>query len=81
MTVTSDRHTQQTALSVDAFLARYGDSNRYELIDGEVFDLDPRVSMSRSQPLSPQNSASKSMRLLCLGLFCSEAYYAPLARG
>jgi Uma2 family endonuclease len=41
MTVTSDRPVQQTALSVDAFLARYGDNNRYELIDGEVFDLEP----------------------------------------
>lgn len=28
-------------LSFDDFIARYGDSNRYELIDGEVFDLEP----------------------------------------
>ncbi len=41
MTVTTNRPTQQTALSVEEFLARYGDSNRYELIDGEVFDLEP----------------------------------------
>lgn len=39
MTVARDRPTQQTALSVDAFLARYGDSNRYELIDGAGFNL------------------------------------------
>ncbi|TYQ31006.1 Uma2 family endonuclease [Pseudanabaena sp. UWO310] len=28
-------------LSFDDFIARYGDSNRYELIDGEAFDLEP----------------------------------------
>lgn len=32
---------QQTPLSFDEFIARYGDDNRYELIDGEVFDLEP----------------------------------------
>lgn len=31
----------QQPLSVDEFLARYGGNNRYELIDGEVFDLEP----------------------------------------
>lgn len=25
----------------DEFLARYGDVNRYEVINGEVFDLEP----------------------------------------
>ncbi|ASC71049.1 hypothetical protein XM38_019980 [Halomicronema hongdechloris C2206] len=28
-------------LTIDEFLAGYGDDNRYELIDGEVFDLEP----------------------------------------
>jgi Uma2 family endonuclease len=32
---------QQKPLSFDEFLARYGGDNRYELIDGEVFDLEP----------------------------------------
>lgn len=32
---------QPKPLSFDEFLARYGDDNRYELIDGEVFDLEP----------------------------------------
>jgi len=32
---------QQKPLSVDEFLARHGDDNHYELIDGEVFDLEP----------------------------------------
>lgn len=33
--------TQQKPLSVDEFLAQYGNDNRYELIDGEIFDLEP----------------------------------------
>jgi Uma2 family endonuclease len=37
----NDQLIQQQPLSVDEFLARYGDDNRYELIDGEVFDLEP----------------------------------------
>jgi Uma2 family endonuclease len=32
---------QQQPISFDEFLARYGRDNRYELIDGEVFDLEP----------------------------------------
>lgn len=38
MTIASDQAIQQKLLSFDEFLARYGDNNRYELIDGEVFD-------------------------------------------
>lgn len=41
MTVATDEPIQQRPLSVDEFLARYGGDNRYELIDGEVFDLEP----------------------------------------
>ncbi|WP_019501865.1 Uma2 family endonuclease [Pseudanabaena sp. PCC 6802] len=41
MTIATDRSLQQTPLSFDEFLARYGGDNRYELIDGEVFDLEP----------------------------------------
>jgi Uma2 family endonuclease len=32
---------QQKSLSVAEFLTQYGNDNRYELIDGEVFDLEP----------------------------------------
>lgn len=32
---------QQQPISFDEFLTRYGSDNRYELIDGEVFDLEP----------------------------------------
>jgi Uma2 family endonuclease len=41
MTVTTDRPRQQKPLSFDEFLAQYGGDKRYELIDGEVFDLEP----------------------------------------
>lgn len=41
MTIAADRLKQQQPISVDEFLARYGGDNRYELIDGQVFDLEP----------------------------------------
>ncbi|GET39159.1 Uma2 family endonuclease [Microseira wollei] len=41
MTISIDQPIQQKPLSFDEFLARYGGENRYELIDGEVFDLEP----------------------------------------
>jgi Uma2 family endonuclease len=44
MSIAIDQPIQRTPLSVDEFLARYGDDNRYELIDGEVFDLEPTGS-------------------------------------
>ena len=44
MTITIDQAIQQKPLSFDDFLDRYGGDNRYELIDGEVFDLEPTGS-------------------------------------
>lgn len=41
MTFAINQPTQQKPLSFDEFLAHYGGDNRYELIDGEVFDLEP----------------------------------------
>lgn len=41
MTPPIDPAIQQRSLSFDEFLDRYGGDNRYELIDGEVFDLEP----------------------------------------
>jgi len=41
MAITTDRPIQQKALSFDEFLVRYRDDNRYELIDGAIFDLEP----------------------------------------
>jgi len=40
MTIATEIPIQQQLLSFGDFLVRYGDSNRYELIDGEVFDLE-----------------------------------------
>jgi Uma2 family endonuclease len=44
MTVALEQQIQQKHLSFDDFLDRYGGDNRYELIDGEVFDLEPTGS-------------------------------------
>lgn len=41
MSIAIDQSVQQKPLNFDEFLARYGTDNRYELIDGEVFDLEP----------------------------------------
>jgi Uma2 family endonuclease len=41
MTIASDQPIQQKSLSFDEFIACYGSDKRYELIDGEVFDLEP----------------------------------------
>lgn len=38
---TAIAHPTQQPLRFDEFMARYGGDNRYELIDGEVFDLEP----------------------------------------
>jgi Uma2 family endonuclease len=41
MTLAIDLPIQQKPFSFDEFIARYGGDKRYELIDGEVFDLEP----------------------------------------
>jgi Uma2 family endonuclease len=41
MALATDRPTQPISLSFEDFLAQHGDDNRYELIDGELFDLEP----------------------------------------
>lgn len=41
MTIAIDQPIQQKPISFDEFIARYGGDNHYELIDGEVFDLEP----------------------------------------
>lgn len=41
MTIAINQPIQQQPLSFDEFLALYDGDNRYELIDGEVFDLEP----------------------------------------
>ncbi|RZM82945.1 Uma2 family endonuclease [Leptolyngbya iicbica] len=41
MALAIDHSAPQKPLSFDEFLAQYGGDNRYELIDGEVFELEP----------------------------------------
>jgi Uma2 family endonuclease len=41
MTIAIGQPIQHKLLSFDEFLTHYGGDNRYELIDGEVFDLEP----------------------------------------
>lgn len=41
MTIAINQFIQEKPLRFEEFLARYGGDNRYELIDGEVFDLEP----------------------------------------
>jgi Uma2 family endonuclease len=44
MTITINQPIQQQLISFEEFLVRYGGDNRYKLIDGEVFDLEPTGS-------------------------------------
>jgi hypothetical protein len=61
MAIAIDPPIQQKPLSFDEFLAHYGGNNRYELIDGEVFDLEHSITLNvesiyvnkRSQHNSP----------------------------
>ncbi|MBG1257725.1 Uma2 family endonuclease [Nostoc commune] len=41
MAIATDRPIQQKAPNFEEFLVRYRDDNRYELIDGDIFDLEP----------------------------------------
>lgn len=41
MSIAISQPIQQKPLSFDDFLSQYSGDNRYELIDGEVFDLEP----------------------------------------
>ena len=53
MTITIDQAVQHQPLNFDEFLIRYGGDNRYELIDGEVFDLEPTGSHEKVAALIP----------------------------
>jgi Uma2 family endonuclease len=41
MTLAINHSVQNEPLNVEEFLVHYSGNNRYELIDGEVFDLEP----------------------------------------
>ena len=46
----NDQATNQKLLSFDEFIDRYGGDNHYEIIDGEVFDLEPTGSHEEVAP-------------------------------
>lgn len=48
MALARDLSTPSIALSFEDFLVRYGDDSRYELSDGELFDLEPTGSHVRA---------------------------------
>jgi Uma2 family endonuclease len=41
MTIAIERPAQPQSITFEEFLTQYGDDDRYELIDGEVFDSEP----------------------------------------
>lgn len=58
-----------SALSVDAFIAQYGDDPRYELADGELIDMEPTGPTRQSAVSSPSKLGWTSRRLGFLGAF------------
>jgi hypothetical protein len=44
MPIAIERPIQQKPITLEEFLTQYGDDDRYELIDGEVFDLEPTIT-------------------------------------
>jgi hypothetical protein len=40
MPIAIEHPIQQKPITLEEFLIKYGDDDRYELIDGEVFDLE-----------------------------------------
>jgi len=65
-TQASDQPIQHQPLSFDEFLASYGGDNRYELIDGEVFDLEPTGQHVREAPLKEVEVAAFITAKLCV---------------
>jgi Uma2 family endonuclease len=64
---------QQQPISFDEFLARYGRDNRYELIDGEVFNLEPTGSHEEVAALITTN--------LCVQIDAKDLPWFILQRG
>jgi Uma2 family endonuclease len=50
--------TESRFLTVDQFLSQYGDDDRHELIDGEVFDLEPTGPHVRAASLQEMEVAA-----------------------
>jgi hypothetical protein len=77
----SEQPLHQKQLSVEEFLARYGGDNRYELIDGEVFDLEPTGPHEQVAAFMKLRYVFRSMQQAYLGLSCSPVYYTLLPWG
>ncbi len=65
-TQANNQPTPQKPLSFDEFLTRYGGDDRYELIDGEVFDLEPTGLHVREAPLKEVEVAAFITAKLCV---------------
>ncbi len=78
MTIAADRPIEQRALSFDEFLARYGGDNRYELIDGEVFDLEPTGQHEEVAGFITTKACVQIDQAGFPGLCCSGGYFALL---
>jgi Uma2 family endonuclease len=72
--------TITTLLTVDQFIAQYGDDSRYELADGELIDMEPTGPHETvSGKLAIQIGGSpKQVRMHCSGLFPALASFSPL---
>ncbi|MEA5570099.1 Uma2 family endonuclease [Calothrix sp. UHCC 0171] len=66
MSIATDRPIQQKLLSFDEFLFLFGGNNRYELIDGEVFDLEPTGSHVREASLKEIEVAAFITTKVCV---------------
>lgn len=57
MALASYRPTRPMPLSFEEILAQYGANNRYELIDGQLFDLEPTGPHGRAASLKTMEVA------------------------
>jgi Uma2 family endonuclease len=81
MTIATDRPIQQKPLSFDEFIASYVGDNRYELIDGEVFDLEPTGPHVREASLKEIEVAAFITTKVCVQIDGTSLPWFVLQRG
>jgi Uma2 family endonuclease len=81
MIIAIDQPIQQKPLSFDEFITRYGGDNRYELIDGEVFDLEPTGSHVREASLQEIEVAAFITAKICVQIDRTGLPWFVLQRG
>ncbi len=59
--VSAMTYTSTQLLTVDQFIAQYGDDSRYELADGELIDRSPSLVNPTNQPLPFANWMGRSI--------------------